>query len=169
MFRISVSKVHTWLVKTLGENTIASTMEEYLLGWGRVMMESCLYRTNDNMSVVSTMSDRLGWDSFLEGRILEHWLVVVSPLLSHRPLQLLPESWGWQFISKFHNVTHKQWMYRNSMIHFWSMDRLTIPEHHEILNRIESYSLADPDILLPRHWSSYAVDFAALGGGPISH
>jgi hypothetical protein len=94
MFRILVSKVHTWLVATLGENTIASTVEEYLLGRGRVTMESCLYGTNDNMSVVSTMSNRLGWDSFLEGRILEHWLVVVLPLLSHRPLQLLPELWG---------------------------------------------------------------------------
>jgi hypothetical protein len=55
------------------------------------------------------------------------------------------------------------------MIQFWSMDGLTIPEHHEILNRIESYSLANPDILLPRHRSLYAVDFAALGSGPTSH
>jgi hypothetical protein len=49
MFRILVSKVHTWLVTILGENTIASMVEEYLLGRGRVTMESCLYRTNDDM------------------------------------------------------------------------------------------------------------------------
>jgi hypothetical protein len=169
MFRILVRKVHTWLVATLGENTIASMVEEYLLGRGRVTMESCLYGTNDDMSVVSMMSDRLGWDRFLEGRILEHWLVVVSPLLSHRPLQLLPESWGRQYISKLHNVIHKQWMYRNLMIHFQSTDGLTIPEHHEILNRIESYSLAGPDTLLPRHQSLYVADFAALGSGSTSH
>jgi hypothetical protein len=42
-------------------------------------------------------------------------------------------------------------------------------EHHEILNRIESYSLADPATLLPRHQSLYAADFAAFGGGPTSH
>ncbi len=36
MFRILVSKVHTWLVATLRENTIASTVEEYLLGRGWV-------------------------------------------------------------------------------------------------------------------------------------
>jgi hypothetical protein len=115
------------------------------------------------------MSNRLGWDSFLEGRILEHWLVVVSHLLSHRPLQLLLELWGQQFISKLHNVIHKQWTYRNSMIHFCSMDWLTTPEHHEILNRIESYSLADPDTLLPHHQSLCAVDFAALGSDPTSY
>ena len=169
MFSILVSEVHTWLVATLGENTIASMVEEYLLGRGRVTMESCLYGTNDDMSVVSMMSDRLGWDRFLEGRILEHWLVVVSPLLSHRPLQLLPESWGRQYISKLHNVIYKQWTYCNSMIHFWSTDGLTIPEHYEILNRIESYSLVDSDILLPRHRSLYAADFATLGGDPTSH
>jgi hypothetical protein len=55
------------------------------------------------------------------------------------------------------------------MIHFRSTDGLTIPEHHEILNRIESYSLANPDTLLPRHQSLYVADFAALGGGPTSH
>jgi hypothetical protein len=169
MFRVSVSKVHTWLVATLGENTIASMVEEYLLGRGQVTMESCLYGTNDNMSVVSTMSNKLGWDSFLEGRISEHWLVVVLPLLSHRPLQLLPELWGQQFNSKVHNAIHKQGTYPNLMIHFRSTDGLTIPEHHEILNRIESYSLADPDTLLPCHPSLYAADFAALGSGPTSH
>jgi hypothetical protein len=42
-------------------------------------------------------------------------------------------------------------------------------EHHEILNRIESYSLENPDTLLPCHWSLYAVNFAALGGGPTTH
>ncbi len=55
-----MSKVHTWLVATLGENIIASTVEEYLLGWGWVTMESCLYGTNDDMSVVSMISDGLG-------------------------------------------------------------------------------------------------------------
>jgi hypothetical protein len=37
-------------------------------------------------------------------------------------------------------------------------------EHHEILDWIESYSLVDPDTLLPRHRSLYVADFAALGG-----
>jgi hypothetical protein len=32
--KILVCEVHTWLVATLGKTTIASTVEEYLLGRG---------------------------------------------------------------------------------------------------------------------------------------
>jgi hypothetical protein len=137
MFKISVCEVCTWLVATLGKTTIASTVEEYLLGQGHVTMESCVHGTNKDIAMISKLSDHLEWDSFFEGRILEHWLALVSPFLSWSPLQLLPVCWGQQFISKIHNVTHKQWVYRNLVIHFKSKDGLTVPEHHEIHNRIE--------------------------------
>jgi hypothetical protein len=65
MFKILVFEVHTWLVATLGKTTIASTVEEYLLGWGQVMMESCIQGTNENMAMISKLRNHLGWDSFL--------------------------------------------------------------------------------------------------------
>jgi hypothetical protein len=52
---------------------------------------------------------------------------------------------------------------------FKSKDGLTVPEHHEILNQIESHSLVDPGILLPRHWFLFEADFEVLGQGPTSH
>jgi hypothetical protein len=81
----------------------------------------------------------------------------------------VPRSWGCKFITKLHNMVHKQWIYRNSMIHFRSTDGLTIPEHHEILNQMESYSLVDPETLLPRHQTLLDADFESLGSGPTSH
>ena len=81
----------------------------------------------------------------------------------------VPRSWGRKFITKLHNVVHKQWMYRNSMIHFHSTNGLTIPEHHKILNQMESYSLVDPETLLPRHRTLLDADFESLGSGPTSH
>jgi hypothetical protein len=66
-------------------------------------------------------------------------------------------------------VIHKQWIYHNLVIHFKSKDGLTVPEHHEILNWIESYSLVDPDILLPHHQFLFEADFEALGRRPTSH
>jgi hypothetical protein len=74
MFKILVCEVYTWLVATLGKTTIASTVREYLLEWGQVTMESCIHGNNKNVAIVSKLSDHLGWGSFLEGRILEHWL-----------------------------------------------------------------------------------------------
>ena len=60
-------------------------------------------------------------------------------------------------------------IYHNSMIHYRSIDSLTIPEHHEILNQMEGYSLVDPNTLLPRHRPLLEADFKALGGGPTAH
>jgi hypothetical protein len=138
MFKITVCEVRTWVEATLGTSMIASTIEEYLLGRGLVTMESCVHGTNEDMATISKLSDHLGWDNFLEGKISVHWLAHASPFLSRSPLQLLPVSWGQQFISQLHNVIHQQWVYCNLVIHFKSKDGLTVPEHHEILNRIES-------------------------------
>ena len=55
------------------------------------------------------------------------------------------------------------------MIHFRSTDGLTILKHHEILNQMESYSLVDPETLLPRHRTLLDADFESLGSGPMSH
>jgi hypothetical protein len=52
-------------------------------------------------------------------------------------------------MSKLHNVIHKQWVDRNSYIHFKGNDGLTMPEQHDIINRVVAYALIDPDTLLP--------------------
>jgi hypothetical protein len=60
-------------------------------------------------------------------------------------------------------------MYHNSYIHFKGKDGLTIPEHHDIINRVEGLALADPDMLLPWHHLLFNADFEALGSGPTLH
>ncbi len=71
--------------------------------------------------------------------------------------------------SRLHNVIHKQWIYQNSVIHDKGKDGHTIPQHHNILNCVEEYSMANPKILLPQHCFLYDTDFAALSSGPTSH
>jgi hypothetical protein len=41
-----------------------------------------------------------------------------------------------------------------------------MPEHNQIINRVEEYSLIDPEYLLPRHQYLLNTDFEALGSGP---
>ncbi len=71
--------------------------------------------------------------------------------------------------SRLHNVIHKQWIYWNSLIHDKSKDGHTIPQHHNIPNCVEEYSMANPKILLPQHCFLYDTDIAALGSGPTSN
>ncbi len=69
-------------------------------------------------------------------------------------------------INKLHNIVHKQWIYRNTCIHYRGADGFTMPEHNQIINRVEEYSLIDPEDLLPRHQYLLNTDFEALGSGP---
>jgi hypothetical protein len=62
---------------------------------------------------------------------------------------MLPQVWGTKFINKLHNIVHKQWIYRNSVLHYHRKDGLTIPEHQDIMNQVESHPLIDTDSLLP--------------------
>jgi hypothetical protein len=81
MFQISVSELKVWLTTTLGELTITSTIEAFLLSRGEKTMVDCLHGNSNDLHYVAECSDCLGWDSFVEGRITTHWLEVVAPLL----------------------------------------------------------------------------------------
>ncbi len=93
-------------------------------------MVDCVNGTNQDLHAVAATSDRLGYDSLLEGCISKLWLIVAAPLLLRPRQYLLPSAWGQQFINKLHNIIDKQWIYRNSVIHYHGKDGLTMPEHN---------------------------------------
>ena len=122
MFRISVSELRTWMATTLGEMMVASTVKAFLLARGEATMVSCLHGACNYLWYVAECSDHLRWDSLVEGRITTHWLELVAPLLRRRSQHLLPPSWGRQFITRLHNVLHKQWINSNLFIHYKSKE-----------------------------------------------
>jgi hypothetical protein len=169
MLQISVQEIHDWIVKTLGDIcSISAMVEAYLLSRGETLMESCVHGSNQEMLQVATISDWLGWDSFVEGRVITQWLQLVTPFLAHTSPHLLAKSWACQFISRLHNHLHKQWVYCNLVIHFKGKDGLTLIDHHKMLNRMEGYSLIDPETLLPWHRFLFDTNFETLGSGPTS-
>jgi hypothetical protein len=130
------------------------------------LIADCIHGTSWNLIEAAAEMDPLGWDSLLEGRISKQWLVVASSFLRRSNKFLLPPSWGHQLINKLHNIIHKQWIYHNTFIHYPGSDSLTLPEHHDIINRVEEHAFTDPKSLLPRHRFLLETDFEALGSGP---
>jgi hypothetical protein len=161
-FHITVRKLYTWMVEIMGNHAVASMVEVYLLARGGTAMQSLMHGMSVDMSVICG-------ESLLEGRISSHWLVLISPLLQCQPKNLLPFSWGKQFITRLHNIVHKQWTYRNAYIHFKEKEGWTMPQLQDIANQINEYSLMDPDLLLPCHRSLFDAKFETLGHGPTSH
>ncbi len=168
MFQTLVNKLTKWLNRTLGDHRVAAAIETYLLGQGEISMANSIHGTDRAFKLVAEASNRLGWDSFLEGCISTNWQALVSPLLQKTNSYLLFPSWDRQFIIRLHNIVHKQWIYRNTYIHYQGRDGLSIPEHQEIMNRVEEHAHTDPDTLLSWHRHLLGEHFKALGSGQTS-
>jgi hypothetical protein len=161
--------IYTWMIETLGNRVVASRVEAYHLARGETAMQTLMHSRSVDMSVICKQSNRFGWDSLLEGRISSHWLLLISPLLRHQPKNLLPFLWGKQFITRLHKIMHKQWMYRNAYIHFKGKEGWTMPQLQDIVNQINKYSLMDPNLLHPCHWSLFDAKFETLRCRRTSH
>ena len=149
MFQISVSELSSWMKETLGDTTVAGTIEMYLLARDTVTMSHCIHGNNADLRTAASESDLLGWDSFIEGRIVKQWHTVAAPFLLSRSSAILPHFWARTLITKLHNIIHKQWIYRNSVIHFRGKDGWSLPEQHAIMSKVSEYSMIDPDTILP--------------------
>ena len=169
LFHLMINELHSWIESTLGNRVVAMTIGAYLCARREMTMQSLLDDTCADMILVSEHSDRLGWDSFLEGRITQHWLLLVAPFLCQMPRNPLPQSWGQQFMQHLHKVVHKQWTYRNAYIHFKGKEGWTMPQIQDVFDQIMEYSLIDPEMLLPRHRHLLDIKFEVLGSGPTSH
>jgi hypothetical protein len=80
MFHTSVKELTTWLILTLGERSVATTIEQYLMSCGKTRMVDYVNGTNQDLCAVAISSDRLGYDSLLEDRISKLWLTIAAPL-----------------------------------------------------------------------------------------
>ncbi len=86
MFRISVSEICSWVIETLGNTYVASTIEMYLLARGMVTMSSCLHSNNADLLTTASVSNLLRWNSFIEGRIVTQWQTVATPFSTSQVL-----------------------------------------------------------------------------------
>ena len=124
--------------ENLGDTNVAATIKIYLLARDTATMSSCVHGNNADLRTAASVSNLLGWDSFIEGRIATQWQTVAAPFLLRSSLVLLPSFWGRKLITKLHNIIHKQWIYRNSVIHFKGKDGWTLPEQHTIMSKVSN-------------------------------
>ena len=88
-------------------------------------MEECLHVQCTKFGVLARVQDYPRWDSFLEGRISTVFLEVMQPILLDIGLYMAPTKRGQFSIKNLLNITHKQWIFRNSKVHYGRLDGLT--------------------------------------------
>jgi hypothetical protein len=99
---------------------------------------------------ISIDIDNLGLDCFVEGRIPYSLIVSITPMfLQYNPRGLV-ENWGAKLIQSLLSLTHKQWLYQNSDMHYVS-EGLIMGQHDELQEKIYGMMRTKRSALLPRH------------------
>jgi hypothetical protein len=130
-------------------------------------MQDCTWVEEASLHLLAIARDRLHWDCFLEGRIAREWIVFVTLLL--QGTRIRPVMWAKTLITKLLNITHKQWLYRNSRMHYSCQEGITLVQHWQILQSVFDNIYTDPDTLLPRHWYLLKTNPTTLGGGSTAN
>ncbi len=140
-------------------------VEDYLLSRDGKWLQNCIGVKDPGLRIVAMESNRLRWDSFVEGRSLSEWVSYLATLLKSAGSQMHQATWGKSFISKLFNITHKQWIFWNSQLHYCGKEGITLQQHREIMQCITTNMLTKPDELLPCHWYLILTNPMLLAGG----
>jgi hypothetical protein len=143
---------------------LSDIIEAYLLAQDRRTMKDCVPSHSPYKNVASAV-DNLGWNCFVEGRIPQVLIGVVKPMLRRYIPRGSVELWGAKFIKSLLSITHKQWLYRISVVHH-VIDGLSSRQQQELMVRIHELLQTKKNSLLKRHKHLMDVDFVELGSGP---
>jgi hypothetical protein len=124
-----------------------------------------LARGRDAFKMLARFHDRLGWDNFVEGRVSKLWLEVREAEIAVYNIRTTAESWTRRLIRRLLELTYRQWIYRNVMIHTVVGEGLTMTQHEKVMSEVAKYAETNPLDLLPENRQLLEIDFAILGDG----
>ena len=168
MLRHSVDDITAWMNSTAVHGKLALMVKRYLLAQSTKLWVEYLDESSPAiLHTLADIQDRLGWGNFVEGRVSKVFMTAVCPQLmtGRRNMTPEPERWCSIFISKLLSLTHKQWLFRNSHVHYKKLEGLTPQEHEEIFSKVRELMWTDPADLLARHQHLLEGDFRQLGEG----
>ena len=106
---------------------------------------------------------RLRWDCLIEGRLPSMYIKVIRPMLKESGTRVSIERFGRDFIEKLLQITHKQWLFRNSRKHYRGFEGLTEAQHYRIFDEMDELRWVDPMTLLPCHQHLLELNLGYFG------
>jgi predicted RNA-binding Zn-ribbon protein involved in translation (DUF1610 family) len=162
MLKHSVKELDDWMITTPVDAHLRTMINRFLLAQDSKTMKECVSGQSTILHTLAEVHDRLGWDNFVEGRISVLFLEAVKPELAGRLSRLTPERWCRTLVSKLLQLTHKQWLFRNSHVHYNKLEGLTSQQHEQIFDKVKEMMWTDPADLLSKHRYLLEDDFEIL-------
>ena len=169
----SIGDLESWLRDAGTDVIIADLIVRYLKGMGRISMTDILHRYHDGNQAYLQLAiyhDKLGWDNFVEGRILVVYVDMMRyHYFVHPSRYKNAEWWAKGLMRRLLGITHRQWLHRNANVHIKKRDGKTQVQHEEIMDKVRDLIYTDPMDLLEEDRHLLQEDFAFLGRAPSSH
>ena len=129
-------------------------------------MAKCLHVRSPQHLFLAETHDKLGWDNFVEGRVVTTFLQFVEDRQGPARTGTSGGKWGSTLVTMLLTATHKQWLYRNIHVHHKKTDELTISQHETLFAKVTEPQNTDPSELLETHIHLFEENFKELGEGP---
>ena len=168
IFLQMVDELEEWLYDHHTPPLLIQCLTRYLRGRNTVQMTDLAPRGSPYHSM-ALLHDKLGWRCFLEGRISTVLVQTMHDYLSHSPSRMNAADWTKGLVSHLLRITHRQWTYRNSVVHF-TIEGRPVDQHHQVIAEMKELMQVDPYTLLPQYRHLFLEeDFEALGAGSTTN
>lgn len=119
LFRNSVSGLVSWMDSNDTDPFLSELIEQYLRHRGHnTMYEVAGYHIPHRYDLLIKYHDKLGWNNFIEGRILSLFAQHQRDYLVNQDTYMTAETWMVGLIEQLLKIPHQQWLYRNAKVHF---------------------------------------------------
>ena len=164
LFTNSVDALVEWMKSHETSPLLAVLIEDYLRARGtRTMAEVAPPGLDAAHRILVKYHDLLGWQNFVEGRILSYLVQLQREHLAARDTWRTAETWARGLIEQLLRLTHRQWLLRNALLHYKLPDGRTLAQRERLVERIMELMWTDPDELLPEDHALLDEDFEKLG------
>ena len=163
LYKSSVDVIATWMHTNKTAPLLARLIEDYLRARGTKTMEQVSpMGISVDYQLFAKYHDVLGWQNFIEGRILTYMVQIQRDHLVNIDTFRTAESWARDLIEQLLRLTHRQWLLRNALLQFRLPDGRTYAERERLVERIMELMWTDPDDLLPEDRTLMTEDFKKL-------
>jgi hypothetical protein len=89
------------------------------------------------LHAITRIQDGIGFDNLLVGRLPRILVNHMAPILNAKDIRgVSAEIWAQKLSRELIVFTHKQWTYRNGVVHYTPSENMTVSEHEAIDNHI---------------------------------
>ena len=151
----SVKSLEKWLKFKQTSPLLLIGIIRYVVGKGAVTYR-CVENNTPTLRLLSVSQDMLGWNNFMEGKISKRFRMIQQQHYADNDSKFSSHKWSSDLISRLLLMIHKQWIYRNNVVHKRRKDGLKHKEGMKVKRKIEALCAEGNTMLEPE--DTYLMD-----------